>query len=109
MLFANQKYVWDLTIYGDSRVVIDWMNGKANLNVINLFHWCNWAKEISHVFNKLLVKHIYCQFNSTADQLSKLALKYPVGFLFFHELMGEEEVDGGPYSYFSLVFTVVII
>ena len=35
-----------LSIYGDSKTIIDWLNGSAALNVLELEHWCHRIKDL---------------------------------------------------------------
>jgi ribonuclease HI len=63
-----------LQILGDSRVIIDWINHKCNLNTVNIECWKQKTLELAKNFKDLSIHHIYRVHNKEADALSKRAL-----------------------------------
>lgn len=61
----------------NSQCVIDWLKGKAKLEAKRKIE----EKEIT--FN-----HIYREFNTSADSLSKRALQMNPGIIYYEELSG---------------------
>lgn len=78
---ARRLHIVDLLLLGDSKVIVDWLNGQADLKAAALESWKERTIEISHCFRNLNVTHIYREDNSEADSLSKLALLMPPGQL----------------------------
>lgn len=78
---ARRLHIVDLLLLGDSKVIVDWLNGQADLKAAALESWKERTIEISHCFRNLNVSHIYREDNSEADSLSKLALLMPPGQL----------------------------
>jgi hypothetical protein len=73
----------------DSKVTIDWISDKANLDLIYLSHWKDKISSLKKGFETLNFMHIHGQFNKITDSLSKKALKDKPGWLYF-----EENVNG---------------
>lgn len=63
-----------LTIYGDSQLVIQQMNGSYQVKHPNLLPLYNQAKSMVGAFDKVLLIHIPRQKNTRADQLANEAL-----------------------------------
>jgi hypothetical protein len=56
---------------GDSKLLVDWANGKNHLKNLILRPT---MLRVSEVFSEINFIHIYSEFNSHADNLSKDAL-----------------------------------
>ena len=67
------------TIFGDSLVIISWLNRLASLNVPSLNHWCDDIRSMLLHAPHVIFKHIYREHNSMADGLSKQDLKLDMG------------------------------
>jgi len=78
----------DVTILGDSKAIIDWINGKAAIRNSTLLHWYQKICQLKELFEQISFQHIYREHNSKADLLSKEALNLGDGIL----LMKIEEV-----------------
>ena len=52
-----------LTIFGDSLVIINWVNKNASLDSPCLFHWCKDIRSLMYNFSRLTIKHIYREHN----------------------------------------------
>jgi len=87
--------IQDIQIFGDSRVVIDWLAGKSVLHSINLLHWCSRIKNILTFFSHISFFHIYREHNSEADYLSEKGIGGAPGVFYFEELMGSIIIKEG--------------
>lgn len=68
-------------IYGDSRIVIDGISGKASLRCTNLSGWVERVHRYLSLFQEAPLHHIYREHNGRADMLSKLGLAHAFGFI----------------------------
>jgi ribonuclease HI len=86
-------------ILGDSKVIIDWINQKSQLNAVNIEGWKIKTLELARNMKNSSYKHIYREHNKEADLLSKRALKELKGRLsVFHWENGEES----PHSHLNI-------
>lgn len=92
---ANIIGLSDVAIFGDSRVTIKWARGEYALNNIPLFYWCSRIKVLLQQFENLTLDHIYRQFNSMADALSKEAYSRAEGVICWEEHFESMMVDSG--------------
>jgi ribonuclease HI len=74
LILATRLSIFDLFVLGDSKIVIDWLNGKGSIMVANLYSWMERITEIIPLFRTLSFAHIYREENMVADNLSKKAL-----------------------------------
>ena len=72
---AIQMEIKDLTVEGDSLLVINQMNGKYKCNSTNLIELYDKAKKLSSNFNHINFIHIYRNNNKRADELSNIAIQ----------------------------------
>lgn len=94
VLFLCRKMnIMDVHIVGDSKVVIDWYNKKAELNVMSLQPWKDRIKELGSSFTSLQIFHIHRIYNTTTDFLSKAGLSSDVGILKVEEYNGIEKLS----------------
>jgi ribonuclease HI len=70
-----------LRVLGDSKVIIEWMSNKSRLQVSALEGWKNRIKDLIKRFQSISFHHVYRNFNSEADVLSKHALGEPEGHI----------------------------
>jgi ribonuclease HI len=68
-----------IQILGDSKVTIDWLNHKGNLQAINIEGWKLKILELVASFQGICFQHIFKESNEEADQLSKQALSVKKG------------------------------
>ena len=80
-------------VYGYFKVVIEWINGKNRLQVITLNSWMNKRKELVLSFSRINFKHIYIEYNTEADGLSKKALKLHEGIIYHQSFKESKLVD----------------
>ena len=83
------------TIFGDSLVIISWLNRLASLNVPSLNHWCDDIRTMLSHAPHVIFKHIHREHNSWAAGLSKQALKMDMGFGFYSESLDGMVIDHG--------------
>ena len=74
-------------IYGDSMVIISWLNRISALDVPSLMHWCCDIRLILQKAPPVIFKHTYREHNTLEDALSKLGLKLDMGVVSFSESM----------------------
>jgi len=89
LLFASILSIKKLMVARDSKVTIDWINSKSNLNLLYLYSWKDKIERLKDKFDSIKFMHVHKKFNSEANNLSKKALKQPTGWLFY-----EETVEG---------------
>jgi len=77
---------------GDSKVIIDWMNHKGQLQAVNLDGWKLKTLELKKLFKEISFQHIYREHNKEAELLSKRVLKEPKGRLIIYHWHNGEEI-----------------
>ena len=82
-------------IYGDSMVIISWLNRISALNVPSLMHWCCDIRLMLQKAPPVIFKHTFREHNTLADELSKLGLNLDLGFVSFSETMDGLIVNHG--------------
>ena len=75
-------------IYGDSMVIISWLNRISALDVPSLMHWCSDIRYMIHLIPPVNIKHTFREHNSLADELSKKDLHLDMGFVSFFRNIG---------------------
>ena len=80
---------------GDSNVVIDWIKGISELNVLLLSFWKSRILDLKKSFHIISFGHIYREFNVEDDELSKRAMGPLDDFIFFEEVLEGEIIDSG--------------
>ena len=88
------------TIFGDSLVIISWLNRITSLNVPSLIHWCDDICSMLLHVPHVIFKHIYREHNSMADGLSKQALKLNMGHGICSESLERMNIDHGQFMLF---------
>lgn len=71
---AIKSGIKELTVEGDSMLVIKQMKGEYKVKSGNLIDLYNEAKLLEKEFNYISFKHIYRENNKRADELSNLAI-----------------------------------
>ena len=92
-----------ITIYGDSLVIISWVNRIASLNAPNMIHQCDDILSLLQHVPLVTIKHIYCEHNQQADSLSKQDLLLDPRFGNFTKSLDGMIIDHGDYQLFQLV------
>ena len=89
-----------LSVYGDSQVIISWVNKKYFLNAPLLSHWCDEILSLLQLVPLVTINHIYREHNQQADILSKQALMLPPGHGTFFESLDGKIIDQGDLQLF---------
>jgi len=79
LTIATQLHLQDLQVFEVSRIVIDWLNPRGNLHILNLHCWKERVKDLVEGFRTLCFTHVFREFNQQADTLSKSALNFHEG------------------------------
>jgi len=74
-----------LQIFGDSKAILDWINGRSSIRNSTLLQWYQKICELKSFFGEISFQHIYREYNSKADLLSKEALSLGDGILMLKE------------------------
>ena len=61
--FAVEIGIPSLYIFGDPSAVINWVNEKAALSVLNLEGWCDKIAVLKSSFVSLEIQHVYREQN----------------------------------------------
>ena len=87
-------------IYGDSMVIISWLNRISALDVPSLMHWCNDIRTMLQLAPPVIFKHTFREHNKLADELSKQALHLDMGYGYFTETMDGLVINHGNLDLF---------
>jgi ribonuclease HI len=93
LILASRLHINELLLLGDSKITIDWLNGRADFQVADLESWKERTRAATKLINKLTFSHIYREQNNEADILSKKALFLPSGHICYTRW---EEGNEGP-------------
>jgi ribonuclease HI len=99
LILANQWKIPKIQLMGDSKVIIDWLNQKGNLNAIDIEGWKHRTKVLTTIFQEINFHHIFREYNKEADRLSKQALLGPKGRLTYYTW---ENGKAGPLFHLKL-------
>ena len=87
-------------IYGDSMVIISWVNRVSALEIPTLKHWCDEIFSMLQNVPLVTFNHIFREHNMLADGLSKKALKMEVGTGHFSEILDGKVIEDGHFTLF---------
>ena len=73
LIFAHEKGIQGIQIFGDSMIVINWMNNAQRCHNIHLTPILEEVAQLKSTFNLITFTHIYRERNSEADRCSKEA------------------------------------
>jgi len=99
LTLVNMWSIQKIQVLGDSKVIIDWLNQKSNLQTIDIEGWKHKTKDLITFFQGISFHHIYMDFNKEANLLSKQALLESEGILSFYQWVGGA---GGPLTHLNL-------
>jgi ribonuclease HI len=71
VLWTLEKDVKHIQIFGDSSLVINWMQGSSQIYNVQLKPIAEQLMEMSRAFEQFTFPHIYREHNEEADTLSK--------------------------------------
>ena len=66
--------VGEIMVFGDSRLIIQEMNGKSYLSNLRLVRLINRIKSISKSFSQINFFHILCELNALADSATNKSM-----------------------------------
>ena len=87
-------------IFGDSMVIISWVNRLSALHAPTLKHWCDEIFTMIQLGPPVTFNHIFREHNMLADNISKRALNLDVGTGLFSETLDGKVISDGHYSLF---------
>ena len=87
-------------IFGDSMVVISWVNRRSALNIPTLKHWCDEIFTMLHLLPTVAFNHTFREHNMLADELSKKALSLDMGSGHFSEYLDGKHIGDGQFTLF---------
>ena len=87
-------------IYGDSLIVISWLNRLLALDVPSLMHWCKDIRYSIHMAPQVIFKHVFREHNSLEDGLSKKALNLDLGHGNSSEFLDGKAINEGHFVLF---------
>jgi ribonuclease HI len=99
LILATRLGIDHLQVFGDSKIVIDWLNYRGNLQVTSLVGWMDRILELTKSFNTIRFDHIYREENGEADALSKKSLQVPEGKIHYNKWLDGHE---GPSLFLHL-------
>jgi ribonuclease HI len=99
LTLATRLDIIDIKVLGDSRIVIDWLNYKGNLQVFALDCWKDRIRDLIKNFRAINFSHIYRELNREADLLSKKAIQQQEGKITYNKWVEGKE---GPTLFLNL-------
>ena len=87
-------------IFGDSMVIISWLNELSTLDIPSLMHWCDEINNMLQLVPSVIFKHTFREHNMLADGLSKQALKLDMGHGSFSEYLDGMVIENGQFVLF---------
>jgi ribonuclease HI len=94
LTLANRLSLKTIHIMGHSKIIIDWILGKGQLQVLSLDCWKDSITELITTFQNISFDHVYKVENQAPDSLSKLAPTREPGKLTYFQCIEENE---GPH------------
>jgi ribonuclease HI len=98
--FASRLSINKMMVVGDSKVTIDWINDRSKLNLLYLNTWKDKIRRLKYNFDGIKFMHVHRKFNFEAYSLSKKALDYSTGWIFFEESIKGDVVNADRYFLF---------
>ena len=99
LLFAKEKLVTSLQIFGDSQLVVRWVQNHARCQNIMLRPILEEVKIILNTFDDFEIHLVYKERNEEVDQLSKEGLSLAPG-----QWMIREEDNGTFFEFYHRAF-----
>jgi hypothetical protein len=81
---ASRLHIDVLQVVGDSRIVIEWLSNRGDLQVVSLLAWKDRIRNLQPTFKKLSYIHTHREHNKSVDHLSKEALQKKVGIISYN-------------------------
>lgn len=89
--FALRHHCISINIFGDSQIIINWINGTATCHMHSLSTILQEALDLKAAFNDFSISHIYREHNKGADKLSKEAALMDRGLWEITEIIDQQE------------------
>ena len=83
MKLVVEEKVGDIQVFGDSSLVVNWMNGRDQLPSLHLQGIGKLLKKLEGVFNSLRICHIFIEQNEWGNVLSKEGLNIAADIMIF--------------------------
>jgi ribonuclease HI len=90
LAFAIEKECKKITVFGDSKNAINWINGTQRCNNIRLANIVEDIKTLQRVFDSFSCQHVYRERNEEADRASKEGTHMEVGHWKITEFLNEQ-------------------
>ena len=90
MAFALEKDCKKLTVFGDSKNAINWINGTQRCNNIRLDNIVEDLKTLQTLFYSFSCQHVYRERNEEADMALKNGTRMEVGHWKIKEFLNEQ-------------------
>ena len=87
--FALEKNFTDLQLFGDSKIICDWLNRKTRCSTYTLLHILDETLRLISYFDTFTCSHNYREQNGATDSLSKEVAIGESGFWMIKEQNGE--------------------
>ena len=91
---TKQKDIRKLHVMEDSKLAIDWAQGKISIQNVNLSNIKRDIKLCFYSFKWLSFHHILRELNVNADELSKEALQFQRGVFGYYKYFDGVEIEG---------------
>jgi ribonuclease HI len=98
LTIAKILEIQHVQILGDSKIVIEWLNHKGNLQAINIEGWKRRIRVLASTFQGISFQHIFREYNEEAYLLSKEAITTTRGRLTYYYWDG---VMAEPFSTYT--------
>jgi len=85
----------ELQVFGDSQVIVDWMNGKNVIKNAALNHWYQRTVCLRDTFAHITLEHFYREYNMATDSLSKDGINMEEGIMWYKDA---SNVDTGGWD-----------
>ena len=86
LIWACHRQIKELRIFGDSLLVIEWLQGKSAIKAFHLAYRCSKILALTKLFDQVQFEHIHREFNMEADYLSKKGLGCTEGSIQIEEI-----------------------
>lgn len=83
--YALEKQCRNLQLFGDSKIVCNWINKTADYNANSLRHIMDEIHRLINIFDTFVCHHIYKKRNTVVDLLSKETAHRPIGIWMIQE------------------------
>jgi ribonuclease HI len=100
LFLASRLNITNLHLKGDSKTIIDWLNGKGILRAAALECWKDRIHKLLLTLPHTSFTHLYREQNQEADSLSKKALWDSLGILYYQIWEGGLENNNHSISIF---------